>query len=86
MPSVFRFSVPRPRTVPQCGVCHKPVDAFIRDLRLSSCSFTVLCHGQREVVEVPEAMARLLTRDPHARVTLGVAFDRPLLSEGGVES
>jgi len=83
MSSVIRFSPPPPRAVPECAVCHRPVDAFIRDHRLSSCSYTALCHGQRETVEVPESVARLLTRDPHARVTLGVAFNRPLLPEGG---
>ena len=72
--TVFRPAPPAPRNVPECALCHKPVDAFIRDHRFASCSYTAICHGEAETVEIPEVMARVMSGDPGTSVTLGLAF------------
>lgn len=66
-------------TVPECAVCNKAVDAFIRDGKADAAGdvgFVALCHGQREEVRVPRKLVL-----GSSRITLGKAFAKTLPSD-----
>lgn len=45
-----------PMDWPRCAICRMPVEEFIATDTGESFSFIAICHGQREVVDIPDEL------------------------------